>query len=75
MSDNEWNVSVRFVFEFAMRIVFGFEGADRQGRSHIVAWGAVALAKKKKFPLDYEEKINGPPLPISHPFSQPSIKN
>ena len=38
--------------------------------------------KKKKFPLDYEEKINGPPnirqpapLPISHPFSQPSIKN
>ena len=30
MSDNEWNVSVRFVFEFAMRIVFGFEGADRE---------------------------------------------
>ena len=48
MSDSEWNVSVRFVFEFAMRIVFGFEGADRQGRSHIVAWGAVAPAKKKK---------------------------
>ena len=48
MSDNEWNVSVRFVFEFAMRIVFGFKGADRQGQSHIVAWGAVALAKKKE---------------------------
>ena len=39
--------------------------------------------KKKNFPLDYEEKINRPPpnitqpapLPISHPFSQPSIKN
>ena len=30
MSDGEWNVSVRFVFEFAMRIVFGFEGADRE---------------------------------------------
>ena len=43
-----------------------------QGRSHIVAPPA---KKKKKFPLDYEEKINGPPiirqpapLPISHPF-------
>ena len=42
-----------------------------QGRSHIVAWGGrgpCKKKKKKKFPLDYEEKINSPPPPnIRHP--------
>ena len=33
-----------------------------QGQSHIVAWGGRGpCKKKKKFPLDYEEKINRPP--------------
>jgi len=30
MSDGEWSVSTGFVFEFAMRTVFGFERADRE---------------------------------------------
>ena len=30
MSDGEWNVSTGFVFEFAMRTVFGFEGVDKE---------------------------------------------
>ena len=41
---------------------------QRQGWSHIMAWGGRGPCKKKKkkkkkkkFPLEYEEKINGPP--------------
>ena len=30
MSDGEWIVSTGFVFEFSMRTVFGFEGADKE---------------------------------------------
>ena len=36
--------------------------STKQGRSHIVAWGGRdPCKKKKKIPLDYEEKINRPP--------------
>ena len=40
-------------------------------RSHIVAWGPWPPQKKKKFLLDYEEKINRPPnvtQPAPHSF-------
>ena len=48
-------------------VILGFlskECVRHQGRSHIVAWGGRGpCKKKKKFPLDYEEKIIRPPQP------------